>query len=54
MKREREVDMTTIRLTITTSFSEGVFFYELSSNDSLDTLKLLLESESGVAAADQV
>ncbi len=44
----------TVQLTVVTSLSEQVFFYELSSADSLDTLRLLLESESGVAVADQV
>ena len=44
----------TVRLTVTTNFSEQVFFYELAGDDSLDTLRLLLESECGVSAADQV
>ncbi len=55
MKREREAeDMATVRLTITTTFSDGLYFYELSANDSLDTVKMLLESESGISVADQV
>jgi hypothetical protein len=53
MKRER-AEMSTVRLTITTSFSDGLFFYELSSDDKLDTLRLLLEGEANVPAADQV
>lgn len=46
--------MSTVRLTISCNFNEGIFFNELSTADSLDTLKLLLEAESGVAAGDQV
>jgi DNA damage-inducible protein 1 len=44
----------TVRLTVTTDSSEQVFFYELAGDDALSTLCLLLESECGMAAADQV
>ena len=45
---------TSARLTITTNFSDDVFFYELGTSDSLDTLRMLLESESAVPVAEQV